>query len=324
VLAERERVVKPILARSAAARERFYARHKGSFTADVATLIEKVHADPPLPARTVEIMPSGAEKFARLKEDLAAARRFIHLQYFIWECDELTADLVAILIDRLKAGVEVRLTYDYIGCITFRKDQLKQLAAAGAQVSADIHQLSRLNYRNHRKIVVIDGDIGYTGGMNVGQEYIDGGERFATWRDTHVRFAGQAVAPLQTWFAARWFELHDENLIDERYYPASEADDPGATLVQIVAQGVADAWSSSTRAHMTAIGHAEDHVWIQSPYFVPEPSIYDSMIDAALSGVDVRFMMTGVPDKKIPHVAAHSYYRQLLEAGAPSRGRVRA
>ena len=161
---------------------------------------------------------------ARLKEDLAAAQRFIHLQYFIWEQDRLTAEIVPILLDRLAAGVEVRIMYDWMGCITFKKRELKQLAKAGAKVRADVTDLLRINYRNHRKIVVIDGEIGYTGGMNVGQEYIDGGERFATWRDTHMRMTGQAVAALEKLFASRWFEhkKDHENLFGAEYMPAPD------------------------------------------------------------------------------------------------------
>jgi cardiolipin synthase A/B len=314
-LGERERVVRPVFARNAAARRRFYERHDGTNVADIARLIEAVNDDPPLPARTYEILPSGAEKFARLKEDLKSAQRFIHLQYFEWKCDELTADLIAILKERVAAGVEVRLTYDFFGCIAFKKDQLKDLAAAGGQVSADIHQLARLNYRNHRKIVVIDGDLGYTGGINVGQNYIDGGKRFATWRDTHTRITGQAVAPLQNLFASRWLELRGESLFDEKYFPRPEADDPAALMYQVVAHSVADGWESSRRTHMAAIAKAEHHVWIQSPYFVPEPAIYDTMINAGLSGVDVRFMMTGKVDKALPFIAAHSYFERLLKAG---------
>jgi cardiolipin synthase A/B len=314
--AERRTVVDPIFARSATAQKRFYEQRAGTCAADVATLIERVNDDPPLPARAVEIMPTGAEKFARLKEDLAAAQRFIHLQYFIWEKDELTAELIAILMDRVAAGVEVRLTYDFFGCLTFSKSELKRLVAAGGQVSADITQISRLNYRNHRKIVVIDGEIGYTGGINVGQEYIDGGRRFATWRDTHLRITGQAVTPLQAMFAARWLEIRKEKLFDEKYFPAPEPDDPAATMVQIVGQSVADPWQSSRRVHMKAISRAVRRVWIQSPYFVPEPAIYDAMMSAALSGTDVRFMMTGQVDKRLPYLAAHSYYERLLDAGA--------
>jgi cardiolipin synthase len=275
----------------------------------------------PLPARTFKVYPSGEEYFPILIQDIYNARRFIHMQYFIWEQDRLTAELVPILLDRLQAGVEVRIMYDWMGCITFRKSELRQLRRAGAQVEADVTDLLRINYRNHRKIVVIDGEIGYTGGMNVGQEYIDGGDRFATWRDTHLRLTGQAVAALEKLFAARWFE-HDkkgdgENLFAAEYMPTPQA---GAveqgTLVEVAAQGVEDPWRAARRTHMVAIGQAEESVWIQSPYFIPDYSIYDVMINAALSGVDVRFMMTGIPDKPIALWAAQTYYRKLIEAGA--------
>ncbi|HQH21247.1 MAG TPA: cardiolipin synthase, partial [Thermoleophilia bacterium] len=256
----------------------------------------------------------------RLKEDLAAARRFIHLQYFIWERDRLTAELVPILLDRLAAGVEVRIMYDWIGSIRYSKTELRQLSSAGAKVEADVTDLLRINYRNHRKIAVIDAEIGYTGGMNIGQEYIDGGDRFAAWRDTHLRLTGQAVAALEKLFAARWFEQRkdrgDEDLFGPAYMPAPDPDAVATgTLVEVAAQGVEDPWSAARRAHMVAIGQAEESVWIQSPYFVPDYSIYDVMINAALSGIDVRLMMTGIPDKPVALWAAQTYYRKLLDAG---------
>jgi len=307
-----------LYARNAGAEERFQREWAGTIALPISRAITSENVSQILPAESVELFVRGKDKFARLKEDLAGAQRFIHLQYFIWEQDRLTAEIVPILLDRLKAGVEVRIMYDWIGCISFKKNELKQLARAGALVRADVTDLLRINYRNHRKIVVIDGEIGYTGGMNVGQEYIDGGERFATWRDTHLRITGQAVAALEKLYASRWFEhkKEHEDLFAEEYMPAP---DPAAvdrgTLVEIAAQGVEDPWSAARRAHMVAMGQAEKSIWIQSPYFVPDYSIYDVMINAALSGIDVRFMMTGVPDKRTPFYAAQTYYRKLIEAG---------
>ncbi len=308
----------PIWKRNAGATARFYEEWGDAIAEPISRAISAENVARVLPASSLELFNDGATKFARLKEDLAVAQRFIHLQYFIWEQDRLTAEIVPILLDRLKAGVEVRIMYDWMGCISFKKRELKQLAKAGAIVRADVTDLLRINYRNHRKIVVIDGEIGYTGGMNVGQEYIDGGKRFATWRDTHLRLTGQAVAGLEKLYASRWFEQKKdhENLFTAKYMPAP---DPAAveagTLVEIAAQGVEDPWSAARRAHMVAIGQAEESVWIQSPYFVPDYSIYDVMINAALSGLDVRFMMTGIPDKPIALWAAQTYYRKLIEAG---------
>ena len=317
---EREEMA-PVYARNAGASDRFRAEWDGEMAAPIQRAITSENVAALLPASSLELFNDGAHKFRRLKEDLAGAQRFIHMQYFIWEQDRLTAELVPILLDRLEAGVEVRIMYDWMGCISFPKAELRQLERAGARVEADVTDLLRINYRNHRKIVVIDGEIGYTGGMNVGQEYIDGGKRFATWRDTHLRLTGQAVAALEKLFAARWFEhtkkTGGENLFAAGYMPAPDPEAAAAgTLVEVAAQGVEDPWSAARRTHMVAIGQAEESVWIQSPYFVPDYSIYDVMINAALSGVDVRFMMTGIPDKPIALWAAQTYYRKLIEAGA--------
>ena len=309
----------PIWDRNAAASARFRQEWDSSMAVPIQRAITNENVSALLPASSLELFNDGAHKFRRLKEDLAGARRFIHMQYFIWEQDRLSAELVPILLDRLEAGVEVRITYDWMGCIWFRKTELRQLARAGAQVRADVTDLLRINYRNHRKIVVVDGEIGYTGGMNVGQEYIDGGKRFATWRDTHVRLTGQAVAALEKLFASRWFEQkkEHENLFGVEYMPAPDPEAVATgTLVEVAAQGVEDPWSAARRTHMVAIGQAEESVWIQSPYFIPDYSIYDVMINAALSGIDVRFMMTGIPDKPVALWAAQTYYRKLIEAGA--------
>jgi len=309
----------PIWERNAGASDRFRREWAGTIAVPIKRAITNENVATVLPATSLELFNDGAHKFRRLKEDLAGAQRFIHLQYFIWEQDRLTAEIVPILLDRLEAGVEVRIMYDWMGCISFKKSELKQLARAGAKVRADVTDLMRINYRNHRKIAVIDGEIGYTGGMNVGQEYIDGGERFATWRDSHLRLTGQAVAALEKLFASRWFEhkKDHEDLFGAEYMPAPDPDAVATgTLIEVAAQGVEDPWSAARRTHMVAIGQAEESVWIQSPYFIPDYSVYDVMINAALSGIDVRFMMTGIPDKKIALWAAQTYYRKLIEAGA--------
>jgi cardiolipin synthase len=164
--------------------------------------------------------------------------------------------------------------------------------------------------------VVIDGVIGYTGGMNMGQKYIDGGVRFPTWRDTHLRVTGQAVAELQKLFAMRWFEVEHADLMQDQYLPPAESPSlDGHVLTQVVAHTIEDPWEASRRSHMIAISQAEKTLRIQSPYFVPDEGTYDALINAALSGVDLKFMMTGWVDKKLPFWAAQTYYEPLLRAG---------
>ena len=278
-------------------------------------LIERADGAVPLAAYDVKILPNGAEKFAQLTDDLSSARETINIQYFIWEHDELTARLTDVLLERLSAGVEVRMLNDYIGNIQYKKDEIKRLRLAGAKIQYDVTDLGKVNYRNHRKIVTVDGVLGYTGGINVGQEYIDGGNRFATWRDTHVRFTGPAVSELQKLFASRWHESTGEGLFTERFFPLEYPVGTRRTFTQIVSTGVENPWEPARRAHVVAMGVAKERLWIQSPYFVPDDAIFEAIVNAALSGVDVRFMMTGIPDKKIAWYAAESYFRPVLEAG---------
>lgn len=284
----------------------------------VDRLIEVIAAQnstQPLPADEVRIITDGAEKFESLMEDLSSAKEFIHLQYFIWKRDTLTAQITAILIERLKAGMEVRIMYDFIGSMFYSNAEFELLKRAGAEVVADIRSLSKLNYRNHYKIAVIDGKVGYTGGMNMAQEYIDGGTRFASWRDTHMRVTGPFVAELQRLFAGRWYESRRESLFESRYFPPAETCARGP-MMQLAHSSIDTYWESIRYAYILAIAKAEETVRIQSPYFVPDPATYDALIISALSGVDVRIMMTGIPDKKIAFWAAHSYMRRLLDAGA--------
>ncbi|MDO8964610.1 MAG: cardiolipin synthase [Coriobacteriia bacterium] len=289
---------------------------QGSDIAKISHSIEAQCGATPLPARSVDVIASGEEKFRRLIEDIDGARSFVHLQYFIWECDGLTGHVVDALKRKVAEGVEVRLTYDLVGSLWYGKEQLRALEAAGAQVRADITNVNKLNYRNHRKIVVIDGCTGYTGGFNVGQEYIDGGRRFPAWRDTHLRITGPFVAELQRLFAGRWYESTGESLFSDRYFPCDRLgiDEPRFVL-QIEHSSVESEWEAIRQSFILAITNANERVWISSPYFVPDAALYDAMVATALSGVDVRLVMTGWPDKRIAFWAAHSYYRRFLEAG---------
>jgi len=289
-------------------------RVDGTFAEKLLKAIEAENGAGPLPAASIEVWATGEEYFPELIADISRAEKFVHMQYFIWERDELTAKICDALMERLKAGVEVRILNDFLGNIQYKKDQLEALRDAGAKWSSDQGQIAKLNYRNHRKITVIDGVIGHSGGVNIGQEYIDGGEKYPTWRDTGMRITGPAVLRLQDLFAHRWFEVEKVSLYNERYFPAWEGD-PGTIMTQIVAQGVEDPWSSSSRAYEIAMGAARDKLLIQSPYYVPTESMQAALVNAALSGVEVHFMMTGWPDKKIAFNAAKSYWNPLLKAG---------
>lgn len=291
-------------------------RARATLSGRVAQAIEAANLAPVLPATSFDIHPSGEEYFPVLIADLASAKTSIHMQYFIWEHDQLTAEITEVLLDRLRAGVEVRILNDLLGCLVYNKEELRRLKDAGAQVAYDMKQLGRLNYRNHRKIAMIDGVIGHSGGVNIGQEYIDGGKHYPAWRDTGLRMTGPAVVDLAKLFADRWYEVRREPLYRDEYFVAGRQNAGGDALaVQTVAHGVEDPHESARRAHMTAIAGASRRVWLQSPYFIPDPGTYDALINAALSGVDLRLMMTDWPDKKTALRAAESFYLPLLRAG---------
>ncbi len=268
-------------------------------------------------ADTLEVFYSGKDKFPRLLADLAEAQHTITLMYLIWERDELTAKVTAILLDRMSQGVEVVIMYDWLTSLRYRKSELRRLKRAGALVQPCYRRLLRINYRNHMKVAAIDGRVVYTGGMNMGQEYADGGSRFASWRDTHLRMTGPVVAPLQALVATVWMlNGRTEDLTEDRFMPASPDAAAGAIPVQVVHSSVWTPALVNRDVFITALGAATQSVWIQSPYFIPDEPLLAAMTTAAASGLDIRFMMAGVYDKAVPWWVAQTYFRPLLEAGA--------
>lgn len=270
----------------------------------------------PLPADDVRVYVAGADKFRDLLQDLQGAERYVDLMYLIWEKDDLTAQVTEVLLDRLVAGVEVRILYDWVTCLPYRKTELKQLERAGATVVPCYRRLAQLNYRNHMKIAIVDGTVVYSGGMNMGQEYADGGERFDTWRDTHVRMTGAVVAPYLWLFASTWTANGRDEDLFTGYLPVSPPRDVGEGVpVQVLHSSVSTDFAVIRDVFVAALLNARQRVWIQSPYFVPDEPLLTAMCVAAAGGVDVRFMMTGLPDKKVPFYAAYGYYRTLLSSG---------
>lgn len=266
-----------------------------------------------LSAKTIKYYDNGSDKFKDMLTDMSKAKQSIHLEYFIWEKDELTKKICDVLADRLKAGVEVRIMYDFIGSVTFSKSELLKLKSLGAQVHAQVRDFRKINYRNHRKIAVIDGSIGYTGGMNIGQEYIDGGKRFDTWRDTHIRVTGSVVYSLQDIFCRDWQKTTNVNLYNIQYFPNNLP--KGNIITQLSYLGFELEFEATKQLYLSAIINARERLYIQSPYFIPDSSLADALVTAALSGVDVRVMITGVPDKKAPWWAAQSFFENLLAGG---------
>ena len=270
----------------------------------------------------VEIYTDGKKKFQALYEEILRAKKYIHIQYYIIRDDELWRSLEKALIQKAHAGVEVRILYDSMGCRTMSKRHWKRLAAEGIQIGeffpAVLRRLQlRINYRNHRKIVVIDGRTAFVGGFNVGREYLGLDEKFGYWRDTHLKIRGSAVLALHIRFILDWNYATKQNLFTEdRFFQEEEKKQAGREAVQIISSGP-DAKEQNIRdTYLKMISKARKNIYIQTPYFIPDESVLDAIKIAAMSGVDVRLMIPCKPDHPFVYWATYSYVGDLLEAGA--------
>lgn len=268
----------------------------------------------------VTILQDASEKYARFIEDIQAAKRSVHLQYYIWASDVFGERLKAILIEKAKAGIEVRLLYDPVGSFFRLRNRYKrELRAAGVKVfaSSQIYAVHTLTYRNHRKIAVIDGIIGYTGGLNIGQEHVSGGGAFPHWRDTHLRVVGEAATILQAVFAVDWQNATGEELSDAGYFPdfPSELED-ASVPVQVVSSGPDSAWRAVRRQYFSMIAAAQRCFYAQSPFFILDETIAEALKVAAHAGIDVKIMVSRRGfGNWIPYWAANTFFAEVVQAG---------
>ena len=261
IMAQMDAVAEDSLAPVTAANTEFTEAARADLAGTAGARIEAVGFTEggvaPLPADTVDIYTAGSQKFPALLEEMATAEKYIHLMYLIWEQDELTAKVTKVLLDRLEAGVKVHILYDWLSCISFKKDELKQLEAAGAVVAACYKRLPQINYRNHMKMVIIDGKSVYSGGMNMGQEYIDGGPRFDVWRDTSFRLSGPVVAPYLMLFASTWlYNGGTEDLATDFMPPAAEHHRHEGIPVQVLHSSVQTTFKTNRDVFITALTNA--------------------------------------------------------------------
>ncbi|WP_438313299.1 cardiolipin synthase [Sporosarcina sp. FA9] len=269
----------------------------------------------------VQIFNDGKAKFDALIDDLESAKDHIHFQYYIIRLDILGNRILDVLIRKAKAGVKVRVLFDDIGSRTLYKRHFKELIEHGGEVESFFPSIlplinTRLNYRNHRKIVVIDGRIGYIGGFNVGDEYLGHNKKFGYWRDTHLRIEGSALHPLQTRFILDWNQASADHDIEyaDRYFPVIPR--KGEVGMQIVSSGPDSEWEQIKDGYLKMIFIARKYIYIQTPYFIPDVSFLDALRIACLSGVDVRIMIPNKPDHMFVYWATYSNIGYLLKAGA--------
>lgn len=265
-----------------------------------------------------DLLLDGDAAFAAIEEAIRSARHHVHVEFYIYRPDGIGTRIRDLLIEKLRQGVEVRLLYDHAGSFSLKASFLAPLVAAGGEVAAflPVLRISRrfnMTLRNHRKIVVCDGRVGFAGGINVGDEYLRGGARRTRWRDTHARIEGPAVLRLQEVFAEDWYFTTSRDLLDSQHFPEPEA--AGDELVQVLASGPDQPWEVIHRILFTAITQAEHSVLITTPYLIPDQAMQVALQTAALRGVDVRILIPRRSDHRLIDYAARSFLPELIAAG---------
>ncbi|MBV7273566.1 cardiolipin synthase [Clostridium sp. PL3] len=290
-------------------------------------LLSKNSESPLFNNNSIKIFKDGSEKFSTLKEELLKAKAHIHMEYYILKSDGIGNEIKDILIKKSLEGIDVRIILDRVGCIKLSKEYINELKEAGVDVVQYSYFLApllrkintQINYRNHRKIVVIDGKVGFIGGINIGDEYI-GKSKLGYWRDTHIMVKGDFVYGLQAVFlddfatikeANKEFFYYGDNF--EGFFP--ETEDTEGKLMQLVKSGPDSEFPAIEQSIIKMINMAKEHIYITTPYFIPSETILNSLKIAALSGVKVHILFPSRYDHIIVHFASRTYLEDLVRNG---------
>ncbi len=273
----------------------------------------------PFKDNEADIYTSGYDFFPALLRAIAEAKHHIHLEVYIFADDALGRLVADALIARSKAGVEVRLIYDDVGSWRVKKSFFERMRNAGIDVHAFMPVkfpafTSKVNYRNHRKLCVIDGTVGFIGGMNIAMRYVKGTPR-QPWRDTHLCVRGGAVYALQCSFLVDWYFVDRTLITNRRYYPPVPWRINNDCIAQVVTGSPVAQWPDMMQGYVRVLLEAQQYVYIATPYFLPTEPILFAMRTAALAGVDVRLMLPRHSDSRILEWASISYVMETLEAG---------
>jgi len=270
----------------------------------------------------VQIYTDGLEKFDALAAEMERAEKYIHIQYYIIRNDAVWQKLEEVLVRKIQQGVKVRVLYDGMGSRSTKKKDWERIRQLGIEVGEFFPALlgklhMRLNYRNHRKIVVIDGKVAFLGGFNIGAEYVGADKKFGYWRDTHLCIEGAAVTSLAVRFAMDWNYAAKQNLfLEDTLFEVPQYERKGKIPIQIISSGPDSLKQEIRNNYLKLINEAKDHIYIQSPYFIPDETIVNALVMAAEAGVEVKIMIPCKPDHPFVYGASYSYMGEMLEAGA--------
>ena len=287
----------------------------------LASMMRHANDTPALQGNEVRIFTDFTPMFQSMLDDISRAKSFVHIQFYIVENDEVGHQFSSLLIRKAQEGVDVRLMFDSWANLFVRSDYYEHMRRGGVKVQSFQKLIPSMfnrdvNCRTHRKIVVIDGHTGYTGGMNIARRYRDGINHGA-WRDTHIRIQGPAVSQLEVALLADWRFCTKELLDDPRFFPTHTITlSSNQAIAQIVTSSPMDEWNTVMQGMVQAIAQSRKYLYIQTPYFLPTHPILLALRNAALAGVDVRLMMPAVSDRsRVTLTASKSYFRDLLPAG---------
>ncbi|GJM27929.1 MAG: cardiolipin synthase 2 [Cyclobacteriaceae bacterium] len=287
---------------------------------ELSSMLVRDLGSPLTKGNKVKLLNNGEEKFPELIQAIEEAKHHIHLQYYIYRYDKIGTTIIELLIEKAKAGVKVRLIYDDFGSPSIDKETKKRMQDAGAAVYP-FHKVNfylfanRFNYRNHRKIVIIDGRTAFIGGINVSDSYINNGKNKLYWRDSHLRLDGPAVYYLQYLFMTDWKFCCSEAIKIEDLYFKSASNDGDDNFVQIVAGGPDSVLPTVLYSILQLIYISKREILITTPYFIPGDSCIDALCVSALSGLSVKLLVPEKGDSNIVAAASRSYYAKLLNAG---------
>jgi cardiolipin synthase len=268
---------------------------------------------------SIEMYHTGEETFKAIKEALLSAKDHIHMEFYIIEDDKIGNEIKEILIRKAKEGVNVRVIYDDVGSWSLSHKYIREIRRANGKIKPFMKVRfpflsSKLNYRNHRKILVVDGKVAFMGGINIADRYITGG-LFGYWADTHMKLEGESVQSLQAIFMVDWYFVSKEILLRKHksYFPDYTVDEH--ILIQIVTSGPDSDWASIMQAYFSIINSAKHHIYITTPYFTPNEGVLTAIKTASLSGVDVRLMLPENNDSHLVYWCTLSYLGELMDAG---------
>lgn len=285
----------------------------------IIKLVQKNTNFNPSTDNEVVFLKDGGATFNAIFNALDNASDFIHIQYYIFEEGQLADRLLRIFQRKIAQGVKIRLVYDGIGSFSLSRSYLKKLKEIGVAVFPFLpfrfgRFLRSVNYRNHRKIIVIDGKVAFTGGINISDKYLKGDKTLGKWHDMHLRIAGSAVEDLNAVFLQDWQLVSEQEVQSSKSIPSKNAS-AGSSMVQIVSSGPDDDFAAIEQVYFSIINGAKDYLYIVNPYVIPSPAILTALDTAAISGVDVRLLVSENNDSQLVNWSVRSYFENFLRAG---------